>query len=219
MHPVLGRFSTLASTHTLLQCTVNTYQSSMECDIAYCVCLHRPILAVHCPTDQSSTACEIFRHTFLQRRSRRSLALKRGTSRDMSHSANPSARRLSLEKAQSRKALGSQKALNTHQTLEGNGIANNHQKPTGTAVDTLADVETGQMHHGTTVDGTDTVKPSSNSGLCHDIRFSCSSLSTCPIISLFAASLRLCCIVVKVRVGCNGVLFLYTLGWSFGLSW
>lgn len=82
----------------------------------------------------------------------------------MSHTANASSRRMSLDKAQSRKALGSQKALNSHQTLQSNGVADSHQKPTGTAMNPLADVETGQMHHGTAVDGSEDVKRSSNSG-------------------------------------------------------
>ena len=71
---------------------------------------------------------------------------------------------MSLEKAQSRKALGSQKALNSQQTLEGNGIADEHQKPTGTAVNPLADVETGQMHENSATNGHGTLQPSSNSG-------------------------------------------------------
>ena len=62
------------------------------------------------------------------------------------NSAALSSRRLSLEKAQSRKAAGSQKALDSRQALEGQGIANGHQKPSGTTVNPLADVETGQMH-------------------------------------------------------------------------
>ena len=84
----------------------------------------------------------------LQRRSRRSLAL-RGASRGDLTGNNPAAlssRRLSLEKAQSRKAASSQKALDSRQALEGHGIADGHQKPSGTVVNPLADVETGQMH-------------------------------------------------------------------------
>ncbi|KAL3144459.1 hypothetical protein ABBQ32_004202 [Trebouxia sp. C0010 RCD-2024] len=97
-----------------------------------------------------------------ERRSRRSLALKRKSSRDLGHTADPSSRRASLDKAASRKALGSQKALNTQQTLQGNGVADGHQKPAGTAVNPLADVETGQMRHGTAADGTEVVKGSTN---------------------------------------------------------
>lgn len=82
----------------------------------------------------------------------------------MSQTTNLSSRRMSLEKAQSRKTLDSQKALNSQQTLEGNGIADGHQKPTGTAVNTLADVETGQMHHNSTTNGHGTLQPRSNSG-------------------------------------------------------
>ena len=77
----------------------------------------------------------------------------------MGHTANPNSRRASLDKAQSRKALGSQKALNmlfAVRTLQ--------QKPAGTAVNPLADVETGQMHHSTAADGTETVKGTSNAG-------------------------------------------------------
>lgn len=101
----------------------------------------------------------------LQRRSRRSLALKGSTNKDLSHTANASSRRASLDKAQSRKALGSQETLDTHQTLQGNGVADSHQKPTGTAMNPLADVETGQMHHDTAVNGTEGGKPTSNSGV------------------------------------------------------
>lgn len=96
----------------------------------------------------------------LQRRSRRSLALKGRSNKDMSQTANASSRRASLDKAQSRKALGSQKTLDTHQNLQGNGVADSHQKPTGTAMNPLADVETGQMHH-----GTENGKTTSNSGV------------------------------------------------------
>ncbi len=85
----------------------------------------------------------------LQRRSRRSLALRGASRGDLTgnnNSASLSNRRLSLEKAQLRKAASSQKALDSRQTLEGRGIADGHQKPSGTAVNPLADVETGQMH-------------------------------------------------------------------------
>ena len=126
----------------------------------------------------------------LQRRSRRSLALKQNTSKDMSHTANLSSRRSSLDKAQSRKALGSQKALNSHQTLQGNGIADGHQKPTGTAMNPLADVETGQMHHGTPEDGTEDVKRTSNSGVAIYL-CSLSSFLTCAAISILLSALRL----------------------------
>ena len=84
----------------------------------------------------------------LQRRSRRSLALRGASRGDLTGNNNSAAlsnRRLSLEKAQSQKAASSQKALDSRQTLEGRGIAG-HQKPCGTAVNPLADVETGQMH-------------------------------------------------------------------------
>ncbi|DBB05992.1 hypothetical protein WJX82_004698 [Trebouxia sp. C0006] len=83
-----------------------------------------------------------------QRRSRRSLALRGASKGDLTanNSAALSNRRLSLEKAQSRKAASSQKALDSRQTLEGQGIADGHQKPPGTAVNPLADVETGQLH-------------------------------------------------------------------------
>ena len=70
---------------------------------------------------------------------------------------------MSLEAA-SKKTLSSQKRLNTQQTLDGNGIAAGHQKPTGTAVNTLADVETGQMHHDSSVNGNGAVQHSSNAG-------------------------------------------------------
>lgn len=83
-----------------------------------------------------------------QRRSRRNLALKR-TPTDGSIGSSDAAlskRRLSLEKAQSRKSVGSQQTLDSRQTLEGNGVADGHQKPSGTTVNPLADVETGQMH-------------------------------------------------------------------------
>ena len=135
--------------------------------------------------------------TLLQRRSRRSLALKRNTSKDMSHTANPSSRRMSLDKAQSRKALGSQKALDTHQTLQGNGVADSHQKPTGTAVNPLADVETGQMRHGTAVDGTEDVKRSSNSGVDMYLSFLPAFL-TCDATSMLLVVLWLssCCNVI-----------------------
>ena len=122
----------------------------------------------------------------LQRHSRQSLALKRNTSKDMSRSAHPSSRRLSLDKAQSRKALGSQKALNTHQTLQGNGVADGHQKPTGTAMNPLADVETGQMHHGSPVDGTQDVKRSNNSGMTVLL----SSFLACAAISILLFGLK-----------------------------
>lgn len=83
----------------------------------------------------------------------------------MHHTADPSSRRASLDKAQSRKALGSQKALNTQQTLQGSGVADGHQKPAGTAMNPLADVETGQMHHATAADGTEAVKGTTNAGV------------------------------------------------------
>jgi len=84
----------------------------------------------------------------LQRRSRRSLALRGASRGDLTgnNAAALSSRRLSLEKAQSRKAAGSQKALDSRQALEGRGIADGHQKPSGTTVNPVADVETGQMH-------------------------------------------------------------------------
>ena len=82
----------------------------------------------------------------LQRRSRRSLALKQTSRGDLSPEAARSARRLSLDKAQSRQ--GSQKVLDSAQTLENNGIAADHQKPSGTTMNPLADVETGQMANG-----------------------------------------------------------------------
>lgn len=95
-------------------------------------------------------ACASAEHVWvlLQKRSRRSLALRGASRGDLTgnNSAALSSRRLSLEKAQSRKAAGSQKALDSRQTLEGRGIANGHQKPAGTAVNPVADVETGQMH-------------------------------------------------------------------------
>ena len=84
----------------------------------------------------------------MQNKSRRSLALKNSRSNLGDNSAALSQRRLSLEKAQSKKALGSQKALDSKQTLENNGIADGHTKPPGTAVNPVADVETGQMHQG-----------------------------------------------------------------------
>ena len=166
---VLGRLSVLCPKRVLCMrsspfiCVVHerAYTSSMACDAGSLALVHQK------PKWRSRVL------TLLQRRSRRSLALKRSTSKDMSHAANPSSRRMSLDKAQSRKALGSQKALSTHQTLQGNGVADSHQKPTGTAVNPVADVETGQMQHGTAVDGTGDVKRSSNSGVVICICVSC----------------------------------------------
>ncbi len=108
----------------------------------------------------------------LQRRSRRSLALRGASRGDLTgnNSAALSSRRLSLEKAQSRKAASSQKALDSRQTLEAQGIADGHQKPPGTAVNPLADVETGQMHLDTAMETGDlashTQASSNNAGGC-----------------------------------------------------
>ncbi len=97
-------------------------------------------------TNQSPLSTTLW-FLFLQRRSRRNLALK-GSSKNISDGNNSalSQRRLSLEKAQSRKSLGSQKALDSRQTLESHGVADGHQKPSGTTMSPLADVETGQVH-------------------------------------------------------------------------
>ena len=98
----------------------------------------------------------------LQRRSRRSLALRGASRGDLTgnNTAALSSRRLSLEKAQSRKAAGSQKALDSRQALEGRGIADGHQKPSGTTVNPVADVETGQMHLDTAMETGDTATQS-----------------------------------------------------------
>lgn len=100
-----------------------------------------PLPTICCPIQHSYT-----NHLLLQRRSRRSLALKQTSRGDLSPEAARSARRLSLDKAQSRQ--GSQKVLDSAQTLENNGIAADHQKPSGTTINPLADVETGQMANG-----------------------------------------------------------------------
>ena len=108
----------------------------------------------------------------VQRRSRRNLALKR-TPTDGSIGSSDAAlskRRLSLEKAQSRKSVGSQQTLDSRQTLEGNGVADGHQKPSGTTVNPLADVETGQMHLDSAMETGDMQHArsagSSNAGMC-----------------------------------------------------
>ena len=111
----------------------------------------------------------------VQRRSRRNLALKRTPTEGSIGSSDAvlSKRRLSLEKAQSRKSVGSQQARDSRQTLEGNGVADGHQKPSGTTVNPLADVETGQMHLDSAMETGDmqharNAHPagSSNAGMC-----------------------------------------------------
>lgn len=102
--------------------------------------------AVPLPTICCTVEHSYINHLLLQRRSRRSLALKQTSRGDLSPEAARSARRLSLDKAQSRQS--SQKVLDSAQTLENNGIAADHQKPSGTTMNPLADVETGQMANG-----------------------------------------------------------------------
>ena len=73
----------------------------------------------------------------MQRRSKRNIALQGASANNFDRI---SSRRQSLDKAASRRSLENG---NSH---EAEGLANEHQKPEGTTINPIADVERGQTH-------------------------------------------------------------------------